>query len=381
MGAEQTEAKVLFFSANAGTGHNNAATALANAAREIDGSIQTKIVNSYDFLNQPLGKVMEEGYLQLLRLLPTLYGYFYDRNSKKKSLSNIKNWLTRISASNFKLLIDQEKPDLIVCTHAFPCGIIAELKQKHSLETKVIGVVTDFVVSPFWLYPETDIYLIASEDLKVDFKKSGISDDKVKITGIPIDPRFNGAGISKQEAREKLGLQLDQPVLLIMGGGLGMNPAANSLRILKKINTPLQAVVVMGKNEREKKAFQDSIEQFQNSRVKVRVLGYVDNIFEYMKAADLLVTKPGGVTTAEAISAGLPMIVTAPIPGQETRNIHYIIERGMAVPVFREKDLHGAIEELILNPSALEEISRRAMKFSIPDSARRGAEHLISCLN
>jgi len=371
--------KILFLSANAGTGHTMAAKALEKSLRMIDPSISCEIINSYKFLNLILEKVMEVGYLHLIRLLPKLYGYFYERKNKKKTIRGLKDWLNRACADNMKKMIDERKPDLIVCTHAFPCGVLSVIKQKYGLDQKILGVVTDFVISPFWLYPETDLYLIATEDLKQNVIELGIEDNRIVTTGIPIDPNF-GIEMNKKELRNKLELDTSIPLILIMGGGLGMSPVTGILRTLKKINTPFQAVVVFGKNVKLKKKIDETLSHLPNLNNRVRTLDYVDNIHEYMKASDLLITKPGGMTTAEAIAVGLPMILTSPIPGQETRNTSYLMDKGVGIKISKEKDLSREIEKLLIDPLEREKMSLKTRELAAPQAAGEAARHIYSFL-
>ncbi|MCD4785553.1 MAG: glycosyltransferase [Candidatus Eremiobacteraeota bacterium] len=371
--------KILFLSANAGTGHTIAAKALKKSLRMIDPSVSCEIVNSYKFLNLILEKVMEEGYLHLIRLLPKLYGYFYERKNKKKTIKGLKDWLNRACASNLKKMIDERNPDLIVCTHAFPCGVLSVIKQKYGLDQKILGVVTDFVISPFWLYEETDMYLIATEDLKNNVIERGIDSSRVVTTGIPIDPNFS-IEVDKKELRKKLGFDSSLPLILVMGGGLGMSPVTGILRTLKKINTPFQAVIVFGKNIKLKKKVDETLLHLPKFKNRIRTLDYVDNIHEYMKASDLLITKPGGMTTAEAIAVGLPMILTSPIPGQETRNTRYLMDKGVGVRVYREKDLSIEVERLLSNPLEREEMVLKTRELAAPKAAGEAARQIYGFL-
>jgi len=378
--SSNSRANVLFLSADAGTGHNMAARAVKISLNKIDPSISCEIVNSYKFLNLLLEKVMKDGYLHLIRILPKLYGYLYDRKNKKRSIRGLKDWLNSLSAEKFKKMIDQKNPDLIVCTHAFPCGVLSVIRQKYGLPQKIFGVITDFVVSPFWIYPETDLYMIASDDLRKGIIARGVDENRILTTGIPIDPIF-GVQQDKKELRRKLGIDSPVPLLLIMGGGLGLSPVPGILRTLKKINIPYQAVIVLGKNEKTKKKMDDALAKIHNSNGKIKTVGFVNNISEYMKAADLLVTKPGGMTVAEAVTVGLPMIITCPIPGQETRNTRYLLEKGVGVRVHRERELSREIERLLSNPASLKEMSQKSLSVATPDAAGVAAMQIYDFLN
>jgi processive 1,2-diacylglycerol beta-glucosyltransferase len=373
--------KIVFFSANAGTGHDQAAKAIADILLMKDKSISYRIVNSYEFINQPYRMIMEEGYIPFIKFFPQLYRYFYERKDKKASILGLKSWLNRSTSENFKKYLDKEQPDLIICTHAYPCGVLSEMKRKGDISARIIGVVTDFVVNPFWIYPETDLYLIAAEELKKTFVDRGVQEDRIKTTGIPINPLFNGRGPDREEARKKLNIDPGKPFVLFMGGGLGMKPACNSLDILRDVDIPLQAVVIMGKNEKGKMKIEKNADIFDKPGINVKAVGYVNNIYEYMKSADLLITKPGGMTTSEATATGLPMIITAPLPGQENQNVKYLTERGLAILAENEKEIPSLIQKTLKDPKILEDMSSKAERFSVPDSADKAADIVFSFLN
>lgn len=371
---------VMFLSADAGTGHTMAARALQLSLGRIDPAVNCEIVNSYKFLNLLLEKVIKDGYLHLIRILPKVYGYLYERKNKKQAIRGMKDWLNGVSARRLKDMIDEKKPDLIVCTHAFPCGVLSVIKQKYGLTQKILGVITDYVVSPFWIYPETDMYMVAADDLKDSFIARGVESDRVMTTGIPIDPVFLHNG-DKYELRNKLGLDNDLPLLMIMGGGLGLSPVPGILRTLKKISAPFQAVIMMGTNVKLKKKIDDAILRFQDKFKRIKTVGYVDNVHEYMKASDLLVTKPGGMTVAEAVAVGLPMIITSPIPGQETRNTRYLLKKGVGIRAEDENELPEIIEGLLADPGTLQKMSEVSLKLAAPHAADLAARQICRLLN
>lgn len=377
---------ILFLSASAGTGHTQAAQAVCKSLHSIDPVISCDIINSYKFLNPVLETLMHDGYLYLIRLLPRLYGFMYDRKNKKYTLRGVKDWLNSTAAVSLKNTIDRLNPDLIVCTHAFPCGVLAEVKRKFGLKQKTVGIITDFVVSPFWIYPETDLYLTASPELKESLIERVVDEKKVFVTGIPIDPCFS-ASFCKEDTRRKLGLDSNLPLLLIMGGGLGLSPVEGVLDILKKINLPVQAVIIAGKNKRLKFKLDEALQKYRkggNSGLydkKIITLGFVNNIYEYMQASDLLITKPGGMTVSEAASAKIPMIITSPIPGQETRNAGYLKKKGAGLCVENESMLPEAIERLLKNKSLLQDMSQNISLIAEPQASEKAAKILLNLIN
>lgn len=368
--------KVLILSANLGAGHLTAAEAVKQALVLINPHIEGTIINSYRYGSSTIGKMVEGGYLQMVKMLPTLYGFIYERQEKATNVSGMKNWLCNVVAQDFKELIDNYKPDVIVSTHTYPCGISSVLREKFNVKVPMVAVVTDFQTHPFWIYPNIDLYAVATHEIESQLIGKGIAPEKIKVTGIPIDPRFC-LNYDAAALKKKLGIADKLPVLLVMGGGLGMGPVGKILRSLKKATKPMQVVVVVGKNKDLQKKLREGLKKLEEKPFKVEILGYVNNIYEYMKVSDLLVTKAGGLTLSEAMAVKLPMVIVNSIPGHEERNTRYLVSRRAAVAVEKEKDLYKVIEDLFGNRDKLQRMRERAEGLGKADSAERVAREII----
>jgi processive 1,2-diacylglycerol beta-glucosyltransferase len=369
--------RVLFLSANMGTGHSSAAEAILRALRERESDVEARIINSFQYASQYVGKVVEDSYIQILKSLPTLYGFLYESRDRKRTVSGWRRWINQRFAGNFKSLVDTFRPNVVVCTHAFPFGVMSAIKEKFSTDVPCLGVVTDFVVHPFWLYENMDMYAVATPELAANLVTRGVDDAAVRVTGIPIDPRFGGPH-SRHDLRAKLRLDGDMPVMLVMGGGLGMGPVGKILRSLERIQRPMHVVILTGKNDKLRERLQESASTL--SAARVQTYGYIDNVYEYMHAADLLVTKPGGLTSAEALAAGLPMVIVHPLPGPEMRNTKYLLSKRVAVRVAHERNLHRVIEDMLDDPDALAHMREVSQRLACPDSARRAASLVLQML-
>ncbi len=372
----KTPKKFLFLSANVGAGHSAAAEAVIQALKSLEPDSESRIVNSYYYASAFVGKMVEDGYIQMVKFIPQLYGLLYERRERAGTISGLKNWAIHTSAENFMHLVDEYRPDVIVCTHAFSCGVSSVLKEQMGLRIPVVGVVTDFVVHPFWIYNNLDLYTVATCEIAEHLSSKGVAPEKVEVTGIPIDPRF-GNSQDVSALKKRLGLKEEMPILLVMGGGIGMGPVNRIMKALKKITIPMYAVIVAGKNNHLLKRLNEDMKKLTQSPVNVRVLGYINNVYDYMKAADILVTKPGGLTSSEALAVQLPMIIVRPIPGQELRNTRYLLGQRVAVRVSDENNLAETIETLLNNPSRLNQMRVKARPLGQPEAAMKVARRVL----
>lgn len=372
-------ARVLFLSANMGTGHAAAAEATLRALRERLPDVDAQIINSVQYASQRVGKMVEEGYIHLLKAFPTLYGLIYESKERPSSLSGVRRVLNRLYGGTFRNLIESWKPDVIVCTHAFPFGIISSIRERFGLRVPSVGIVTDFVVHPGWVHKNVDVYAVANDDLERQLIARGVESERVRVTGIPIDPRF-GQPRELQALRDRLDLNAGLPVVLVMGGGLGMGPVERIMKLVRRIERPMHMVVLAGRNERLREQLDEERQRLGGHPVRLQSFGYIDNVYDYMAAADLLVTKPGGLTSAEALASGLPMVIIHPLPGQEMRNSKYLLNKRVAVRAASEKTLPTTIEEMLRDVDTLRRMRRVSRDLSAPDSASRTADLVLEML-
>ena len=193
----------------------------------------------------------------------------------------------------------------------------------------------------------------------------GIPSERIQVLGIPIDPKFSKP-LNREQLQQRLGLDPKLFTVLICSGGFGTGPIAESVLALSKIATPLQLLVVTGKNSALLRQLEAKQAQIPH---RLKLYGFADNMEELMTLADLMVTKPGGLSCTEAIAKGLPLLLVSPIPGQETRNAKILIKEGIAVRVPRLQEFPKLLEQLRNDPAQLAEMARRGKQFSLPDAA------------
>jgi processive 1,2-diacylglycerol beta-glucosyltransferase len=357
-------------SASVGEGHTAAAQAVCNALADREPQFECEVVDSYRYASEVFHRVASNGYLGMVKVLPQLYRVIYDQAERATKVSAFKRWLHRYTALNLRQYVDQLSPDVVVCTHAFPCGVMAEYKREFPDAPAVVGVVTDFVVHPFWIHRNIDAYAVATPAMRQTLIARGVRSERVTVTGIPIDGRF-GAPADKSTLRRKLGLKADRTTVLVMGGGVGIGPLETAIVGIDRLAHDLQIVVVVGKNPSLERRLSEAAHTLAHP---VNVVGFVSNVFEYMQAADVLVSKPGGLTSSEALAAGLPLVMLRPLPGQEERNTRYLEAAGTGIRVQTARELVNTLDCLLSNPGELEAMRARARGLAHPRAARDAAD-------
>jgi len=361
---------VLFLSASVGEGHTAAAQAVRSALEASVPDCACEVADSYRYASEYFHRVASNGYIGMVKVLPQLYGLIYDQAERATKVSAFKKWLHRYTALNLRQYVAELEPDVVVCTHAFPCGVMAEYKREFHDAPAVVGIVTDFVVHPFWIHRNIDAYAVATPAMRQALVSRGVRQERITVTGIPIDPRF-GQHADKRIVRAKLGLEPDRTTLLVMGGGVGIGPLESAIQGIDNLAHRVQTVVVVGKNPSLERRVADVARTLSHP---VTVVGFVCNVFEYMQAADVLVSKPGGLTSSEALAAQLPLLMLRPLPGQEERNTRYLEEAGTGIRVQTARELVAALDRLLADSAELDAMRVRARALARPDAASAASD-------
>lgn len=343
-----------------------AAAALEEAWRALRPEDVAERVDLVKFFSPLHRKIVSDGYVNLVNHAPELWGMMFAKTDSLKlarRLNRIKGLFPSKSRHLFGLYVKRFKPDAVLCTHYLPLETLAHLRtKKDGIRPMAVSIVTDFEAHALWMEPCVDLYCVAAEETKARLVARGADPENVVATGIPISARFSSKTDSKA-VRQRAGLRDDQPVLLVPSGGFGMGPVGQILAELDKIERPFQTIVVTGRNEllRRELAAQDR-------KHPTHVLGYASNMHELMAVADLIITKPGGLTSSEALAMGKPLIIINPIPGQEAANSDFLLERGAAAKVNRLEDLPYRLEQL-LGTKKLADLARAARALGRPNAA------------
>lgn len=366
--------RTLFLSASVGVGHSSAANAICAALDDIEPGGRTLVVDSYRYAALVVSRVVSGGYLQMVKTIPQMYRYLYHRAERAREVGPFRTWAHQFTASNLRSLMQRERPDVVVCTHAFPCGAMAEYKAANADSPPIVGVVTDFAVHGFWVHENVDAYVVATDAMRDALSARGVLGNRILSCGIPVHPRFSSPEESKLEIRARLGLPRDRPIVLLMGGGLGIGPLEHMMHAVEQAHTDVAAVAIAGRNGRAQRR---ALAVAQTLSRQVNVLGFIDNVYDYMHASDVLVTKPGGLSAAEALVAGLPMILCRPLPGQEERNARFLVEGGSAVRTRRLDELPSALDGVLRDSRKRERMIAAALRLGRPDAAFDVAESIV----
>ena len=364
--------KVLLLTVTAGHGHTQAAKAVMEYLQEY--KVECALLDTLDYINPILGESVDKGYLYSTRFTPNVWGKIYnladsrDKSDGKFSISHIMNKLLSKKLISF---LDDYKPDVVACTHIFAAQIISYLQGEGTIDTKSIGIVTDFTIHPFWEDADLDYYVTANELLNHQASKKGIDTSKILPIGIPIHPKF-GKKMDKLEARNILGIE-DKPTILIMSGSMGYGNLETIITDMDTMDMDFQIISICGNNKNLKKKIDGMI-----TKKKVYNYGFTDKVDIIMDAADCIVTKPGGLTTSESLAKGLPMIIINPIPGQEERNAEFLLNNGLALMVSETFPVDEAIYHLMNNIWRRKYLIEMAKAVGRPNATRDLCNHIMS---
>ena len=371
------ETSILILHATAGAGHTRAAQAIAAGLKPSGHS--HRVVDTLDCTSSLFRRMYVKSYVKLVQTAPELWGYFYDK-SDVVSASDSKRARARLAfdklnSRSFKTLLEESKPEVIICTHFLPLELLSDLKGRGKLTTPVHAVITDVSPHAFWVYPHIEHYHVATPSAARELARKGFPAERISVTGIPVDPIF-ARRTPAAAARATLGLP-EKPTVLLLSGGFGIGPMKQMLASFAESRSNLSLVVVAGKNAELEKECKDLA---ANLPVPVKVHGFVTNMHELMDAADLIVTKPGGLTTTEILAKGKPMALVAPIPGQEQRNCEYLLEEGAAVRLYDVGDSAHYLEKWLGDEARMKRMSAAARAIARPDAAKTIAAALLAWL-
>ena len=342
--------KILILSASIGAGHMQAAEAIAEV---FNGKAQV-----LDFMDKQisiLNWLLKKFYLCILGLVPDLYDRIYRLAGVRRFGSITRLIWSTLMYLPFAKLVNEFKPEVIICTHPFPEAAAALWKFLHPNSDRrftLAAVLTDYSIHEIWIYDGVDVYFVATEQMRRELQEHG--QENVHATGIPIRQAFQAFRSTPLNTEGNA-----LPNVLIMGGGLGLGAFEETIRALEDIDFKLKLTVITGRNEH----LQNKLKGL-TSKHELTILGFVDNICELMQKADILISKPGALTLSEAFAAGLPILLLPPIPGPEALNAEYAVKGGAALSLNSSKEIAATIG--IVNDSvrlkSMKESSRKLAK-------------------
>ena len=374
--------KVLIAYASAGAGHAKAAFAIESAFRKINPSgVEIKVINTLDYSTPFLKKSYPATYLFLVNKIPGIWGlgyYLFDARIIYKTLIGPARRINNgLNCGQLVKFLNEYNPDAAINTHFIGSEVMADMRRRGMLKnTKLITVVTDYLMHSFWVDKYTDYYCVAQDESREHLIKRGIPREKIRVFGVPINIIF-AVKKDKRELCRKLDIREDYRTVLIGSGGFGVGPIKELVKALSGIKKDMQLLVVCGKNP---KLYKEISELSKSLETPVKPYEFVDNMDELMEVSDVMVTKSGGMTSSEGMAKNLPMIITSAIPGQEARNCRCLVESGAAIQAGSAEKTKEAILELLSSKSKMKKLKDNINRVKKPNSSYDIANFTLNLL-
>ena len=366
--------KVLIFYASYGGGHLNAAKSIENCIKTNYTDIDVEMIDCMKYVNKTIEKVTTAAYREMAKKAPWAWGRIYS-DAQKGPLAHITTRSNKIMAIKLLKLLREKKPDLIISTHPFGSQMCSYLKRKNKIDSKIATIMTDFAPHDQWLvgHEYTDYFFVAHNKMKDYLISKGISENKVFDTGIPISENFQKL-YNKKEIFDKYNLDENKFTILFFGGGEFGLGKTRTVQIFNNFvdetkNNNIQIIAISGKNPKMKSAFEEVVDS-NNAEVNVKIIEFSNEVPKLMAISDLVVTKPGGLTTSESLASHLPMIVINPIPGQEEENAEFLESKNIAVWIKKSDNSKEIIKNLLNNKEKINIMKENTKILARPNSTR-----------
>jgi processive 1,2-diacylglycerol beta-glucosyltransferase len=324
------------------SGHHSAALAIKRALELENPCVNVVFLKAIPAKFPIAERVTHRVYLSVIKRAPKIWDRMYDNPRFVRKTSGIQEWVYRRAVKKFVLLMKKMRPDVIIGTQAFPVGIAARYKRITHDRIPLVGVLTDFFPHAYWVSDQVDKYIVPCEESARFLEARGVDSSRILPFGIPIDGKFV-ASVDREEILANFGLSPELPIIMIMGGGHGLGPIPKVLKLCDASEIPMQFIVACGINKKLYRWLSTSPLRRKNIFFK-----YTDQVHRLMSVASVLITKPGGITTAEALAKHVPMIILNPIPGQEARNTELLVRHGAASAVGVPEEVLPAIMNILV---------------------------------
>lgn len=336
--------RALFLSVTAGQGHNQTAKAIMNQMTQV--GYECKFLDTLEYIAPVLGESVDKSYRMSIAYAPSVYGKVFDMAGRAERKNSVVNVTKLVRASLGKELIDvfyEFQPDVVVSSHCFAAQLAGYIHDEGIYRVPRIGILTDYTLHPFWQGASMDAFVTPSSQLTYQLAQAGIDPAIIRPLGIPVNPKFSQV-LDPAQARAALGVE-EVPTVLVMGGSMGFGNVVDVIWKLDKMPRNFQILAVCGSNARLKRKIDAMV-----TRKRLYTYGFTDQVDVMMSAAELIVTKPGGLTVSEALTKRLPMALINPIPGQEDHNMDFLTNHGMAMRVTDHCTVDIVVEQLLGSP-------------------------------
>lgn len=358
--------KVLILSGTFGEGHQQVANAVHEAILLRLPDVESVVFDFMALAYSYLYPISHYVYMKGIKKFPSVYGYFYQKTRKVSSFSIKLNTVLSPGMGRILKLLQEVQPSVVVSTFPFAAGVMSKLKQYGLINIPTVTIITDYTDHSYWIHPYTDQYIVGSSMVRQALNRQGIADSKISDTGIPIRPKFFQSYLW-EELTVKYRLDSDLPTILVMGGGYGIiGDGLTTFRALNALPQSVQLIIVCGHNEKLRNQVR---EELKYSKHRIYLTGYIDYVHELMAISDIMITKPGGITTSEAMAMELPMLLYNPLPGQEQDNAQFLVQAGVAMEAENLVDLCTKLSNLLYDPKLLTNMKENTKRFHMKGSA------------
>lgn len=354
------------------SGHHAAARAIEAQIKKLNPIAETRCLDLLETTHPTWSALVQYAYMTTIRRTPELWEALYDNFWFDWITKWIRPLVQRGNSLKLRILMDAFQPDAIVCTQAHPFSVLSAYARRQGKPIPLWGVITDFLPHRFWHVPpdERIRYVVPAETAMQRLMILGTPAERIHVFGIPIQADVLAA--RKRTVTRENGRRI-----LVMGGSRGLGARYATIRQLDRAAADFTIDVVTGTNRRLRKQLLAARHKFRHP---IRIRGYVKDAMAIMRRASLLIGKPGGLTSAEAMASGTPMLIIRPLPGQERGNTEMLVRHGAAIHLDRDRDLPAVVSSLLTNPTLLDMMAARARALGKPDAAREIAEAILAHL-
>ncbi|MCL2342093.1 MAG: glycosyltransferase [Firmicutes bacterium] len=373
--------KILIFYASFGGGHLSAARNIKEYIDTNYGSeTETQFVDGMEYVNKALNTVTKKAYSEMAKSAPWAWKQLYNK-TEEGPLSKITHTANKVMSIKLNKLVQEFKPDLIISTDPWSSQMCSIVKKQGKINCRLATVLTDYEPHAQWLanHEQTDYFFVAHDGMKPLLLKYGAPESKIFVTGIPLSNRFL-MNYDKEKVLSEFGLALNKTTILFFAGGeygFGKDKTYNILKSLISHFPDMQVIAIAGRNVKMKEQFENLVSETRSYKT-VKVLEYTNKVPELMSVSDLVITKPGGLTTTESIASGLPIIVINPIPGQEEANAQFVEDRNIGIWIREKDNVEERLRSILNSPEKIKEMKINARIIAKKNSTKDICEILLN---
>ncbi|HXH51091.1 MAG TPA: glycosyltransferase [Terriglobia bacterium] len=362
--------RIAILTLGVGTGHLRASQAIHQALHDGADDIEARTIDLLDFAEPWFLRSYVYPYWLTLRRAPSVWRKVFEIRQRGRIKKAIPDWLLRRGFRPVLARLQASRPHLVIATERGAARLAALGRREGWFDAPILAAQTDFCSVPSWAGNEIDVHCVGSEEAKGQMISWGVSANRIVNCGVPIDPAF-ALSFDRAELRRAFGLHPKRPVVLVMGGGIKPAPLDTIIQSLEMCNHPVQVLALTARHG----SMRQRLEAMRGKlALDLHVFGWSGSIPELMASADLLITRPGGLTTSEAMASGLPMILAFPVAGMEEQNLKFLADRNVGIVASGPEEIPSLVSGLLDDPKLLEALSARGQEMSRPDSAHGVAQ-------